>query len=146
MLNDLRVQYSILDKHLSKPGQDFIGLKNRPTIADIAVYPFADDPTMARMGLDKNDFPALKEWSMRFSQLPGVMKAYAEMDSREEDVIEDWYFNRDLGVIHIRKYTWAWYIPVLSLSSPLLSLFHLLELDDRHPTYKTDIYLPYFSQ
>ncbi|KKP00670.1 membrane dipeptidase [Trichoderma harzianum] len=50
MLADLRVQYGILDKHLSQPGQTFIGLKDRPTIADIAIYPFADDPTMARMG------------------------------------------------------------------------------------------------
>ncbi|KAM6483889.1 membrane dipeptidase-domain-containing protein [Trichoderma sp. SZMC 28011] len=71
MLNDLRVQYGILDKHLSQPGQAFIGLKDRPTIADIAIYPFADDPTMARMGLNKDDFPALKEWSERFSQIPG---------------------------------------------------------------------------
>ncbi|KAK0758271.1 hypothetical protein N5P37_009573 [Trichoderma harzianum] len=71
MLADLRVQYGILDKHLSQPGQTFIGLKGRPTIADIAIYPFADDPTMARMGLSKDDFPALKEWSERFSQIPG---------------------------------------------------------------------------
>ncbi|QYS99532.1 hypothetical protein H0G86_006658 [Trichoderma simmonsii] len=87
MLADLRVQYGILDKHLSQPGQTFIGLKDRPTIADIAIYPFADDPTMTRMGLDKNDFPALKDWSERFSQIPGVMKAYMEMDSRKEDAI-----------------------------------------------------------
>jgi glutathione S-transferase len=87
MLNDLKVQYGILDQHLSQPGQDFIGLKARPTIADIAIYPFADDPTMARMGLDKKDFPALKAWSERFSQLPGVAKAYAEMNSRKEIII-----------------------------------------------------------
>ncbi|KAF3074448.1 Dipeptidase 1 [Trichoderma lentiforme] len=85
MLADLRVQYGILDKHLSQPGQTFIGLKDRPTIADIAIYPFADDPTMARMGISKDDFPALREWSEKFSQIPGVMKAYMEMDSRKED-------------------------------------------------------------
>ncbi|KAH0490124.1 hypothetical protein TgHK011_001607 [Trichoderma gracile] len=71
------------------PGQDFIGLKDRPTIADIAIYPFADDPTMARMGIDKNDFPALKAWSERFAEIPGVKKAYDEMDSRKEAVIEE---------------------------------------------------------
>lgn len=87
MLNDLRVQYGILDKHLSQPGQQWIGLKDRPTIADISVYPFADDPTMARMGLDKNDYPALKAWSDKFARIPGVVKAYAEMDSRKEAVI-----------------------------------------------------------
>ncbi|KAK1243196.1 hypothetical protein MKX07_003824 [Trichoderma sp. CBMAI-0711] len=84
MLNDLRVQYGIIEKHLSQPGQEFIGLKDRPTIADIAIYPFADDPTMARMGIDKNDFPALKAWSERFAEIPGVKKAYDEMDSRKE--------------------------------------------------------------
>ncbi|KAL7942004.1 membrane dipeptidase domain-containing protein [Trichoderma barbatum] len=96
MLNDLRVQYGILDMHLTKPGQDFIGLENRPTIADIAIYPFADDPTMARMGLDKNDFPALKAWSERFSQLPGVKKAYAEMDGHNDFpfMIRGWYTGR----------------------------------------------------
>lgn len=87
MLSDLKVQYGILDKHLSRPGQEFIGLKTRPTIADIAIYPFADDYTMARMGLDKSEFPALKVWSERFSHLPGVAKAYAEMDSRKEIAI-----------------------------------------------------------
>lgn len=84
MLNDLKVQYKILNSHLSEPGQQWIGLKDRPTIADISIYPFADDPTMARMGLDKKDFPALKAWSDKFARIPGVAKAYAEMDSRKE--------------------------------------------------------------
>ncbi|KAL5403314.1 hypothetical protein PMIN06_007944 [Paraphaeosphaeria minitans] len=84
MLKDLKVQYAILDRHLSQNGQQWVGLANRPTIADIAVYPFADDPTMARMGIDKNEFPALKAWSDRFASIPGVAKAYAEMDSRKD--------------------------------------------------------------
>ncbi|KOS22914.1 Glutathione-S-transferase [Escovopsis weberi] len=89
MLADLRVQYGILDKHLSQPGQQFIGLKDRPTIADISIYPFADDPTMKRMGIDKADYPALEAWGARFAALPGVRKAYDEMDSRQELVIGD---------------------------------------------------------
>ena len=84
MLNDLKVQYGILDRHLSQPDQQWIGLKDRPTIADVSIYPFADDPTMARMGLDKNDFPALRAWSDRFAQIPGVAKIYAELGSRKE--------------------------------------------------------------
>ncbi|KAF2092847.1 glutathione S-transferase [Rhizodiscina lignyota] len=87
MLNDLKVQYGILERHLSKPGQQWIGLKDRPTIADIAIYPFSDDPTMERMGLDKNDYPSLKAWTDRFSKIHGVAKAYAELDSRQEDDI-----------------------------------------------------------
>ncbi|KAJ4342313.1 hypothetical protein N0V95_006988 [Ascochyta clinopodiicola] len=84
MLKDLRAQYAILEERLSQPGQQWLGLADRPTIADIAVYPFADDPTMARMGIDKNDFPMLKAWSNRFAGIPGVAKAYAEMGSRKE--------------------------------------------------------------
>lgn len=87
MLNDLRVQYGMINNHLSKPGQKWIGLQDRPTIADIAIYPFADDSTMARMGIEKSDFPALKAWSDSFAELPGVAKAYAELDSRKELVI-----------------------------------------------------------
>ena len=84
MWKDLMVQYGIINAHLSKPGQTWIGLPDRPTIADIAIYPFADDPTMERIGIDKNEFPALKAWSERFAELPGVAKAYAEMDSQQE--------------------------------------------------------------
>nr|QSQ85915.1 glutathione s transferase [Preussia typharum] len=87
MYNDLRVQYGILDRHLSQPGQEWLGLADRPTIADIAVYGFADDATMERMGIDKRDFPALKAWSDKFAKIPGVAKAYAEMDSRKEVAI-----------------------------------------------------------
>lgn len=83
LYNDLRVQYGILDKHLSQPGQKWVGLKDRPTIADLAIYPFADDPTMARMGIDKHDFPSLKKWSDDLARVPGVAKAYAELDSRK---------------------------------------------------------------
>jgi glutathione S-transferase len=87
MLNDLRVQYGILEKRLSQPGQQWLGLPDRPTIADIAVYPFADDSTMERMGIDQNSFPALKAWSDKFANIPGVAKAYAEMGSRSETFI-----------------------------------------------------------
>lgn len=87
MYKDLVVQFGIMNDRLSKPGQNWIGLPDRPTIADISIYPFVDDPTAVRMGIDKNDFPALKAWSERVAELPGVAKAYAELDSRKELVI-----------------------------------------------------------
>ncbi|OAQ61130.1 hypothetical protein VFPPC_13216 [Pochonia chlamydosporia 170] len=87
MYKDLVVQFGIMNDRLSKPGQNWIGLPDRPTIADISIYPFVDDPTTARMGIDKNDFPALKAWSERIAELPGVAKAYAELNSRKELVI-----------------------------------------------------------
>ncbi len=81
MLNDLRVQYGILNTRLSKPGQKWLALKDRPAIADISVYPFADNPTIARMGLSLDDWPALKDWAERMAQLDGVRKAYADMNA-----------------------------------------------------------------
>ncbi len=81
MLGDLKGQYSLLHARLSEPGQGWLALKDRPTIADIAVYPFADKPTIQRMGLDLEDFPALKNWAERMSELVGVTKAYSDMDS-----------------------------------------------------------------
>lgn len=84
MLNDLKVQYGILNNRLSELGQQWLGLPDRPTIADIAVFPFVDDTTMGRMGIDKNLYPALKAWSDKFANLPGVAKAYAEMNTRKE--------------------------------------------------------------
>ncbi len=81
MLNDLRIQYGILNTRLSKPGQQWLALKDRPTIADISVYPFADPPTIARMCLSLDDWPALRDWAERMAQLDGVRKAYAQMDA-----------------------------------------------------------------
>lgn len=81
MLGDLKVQYSLLNTRLSEPGQAWLALKDRPTIADIAVYPFADTPTIERMGLNLKDWPALKNWSERMSELEAVAKAYSDMDS-----------------------------------------------------------------
>jgi glutathione S-transferase len=82
--DDLKAQYSILNSRLSEPGRRWLALKDRPTIADIANYPFADKPTSARMGLDLEEWPALKEWAERVAELEDVKRAYEEMDSRKQ--------------------------------------------------------------
>ncbi|KAF7596691.1 hypothetical protein BBP40_000614 [Aspergillus hancockii] len=81
MLNDLHVQYGLLNSRLSQPGQAWLGAKDRPTIADIAVYPFADVDTTARIGLDMKQWPALVDWRNRMAELKGVVKAYEEKDT-----------------------------------------------------------------
>ncbi|OJJ45947.1 hypothetical protein ASPZODRAFT_68717 [Penicilliopsis zonata CBS 506.65] len=81
LFNDLRVQYGIINARLSEPGQHWLGAKDRPTIADIATYPFADVETTARIGMPMEQWPALVAWRDRMATLPGVVKPYAEKDS-----------------------------------------------------------------
>lgn len=83
MLFDLKRQYGMLNQRLSQPGQKWLGLPDRPTIADLSVYPFADKTTIDRMELDVTQWPALKDWRERMAELPYVAKAYNEMNSRE---------------------------------------------------------------
>lgn len=83
MLSDLKRQYGILNQRLSAPGQKWLGVPDRPSIADLSVYPFADKTTLDRMELDVAQWPALKDWRERVAKLPYVEKAYSEMNSRE---------------------------------------------------------------
>lgn len=83
MMTDLKRQYGILNQRLSQPGQKWLGLADRPSIADLSVYPFADKTTLDRMELDVAQWPALQDWSARVGKLPYVAKAYNEMNTRE---------------------------------------------------------------
>lgn len=87
MMADLQKQYGILNQRLSEPGQKWIALKDRPTIADISILPFTDWNTFGRMGVDIETWPALADWYRRMMQLPYVKKAYDERDSRKEKAI-----------------------------------------------------------
>lgn len=82
MMTDLRKQYSILNQRLSEPGQSWIALKDRPTIADISILPFTDHNTLARMQVNIQEWPALAGWYKRMMELPYVKKAYDELESR----------------------------------------------------------------
>ncbi|KAK0638014.1 Glutathione S-transferase gliG [Lasiodiplodia hormozganensis] len=82
MMTDLRKQYSILNQRLSEPGQNWIALKDRPTIADISILPFTDHNTLGRMQVDIQEWPALAGWYKRMMELPYVKKAYDELESR----------------------------------------------------------------
>lgn len=81
MFNDLRVQYGILNARLSDPGQAWLGAKDRPTIADIAVYPFTDVYTTTRIEMDMEQWPALVDWRDRIAKQEEVAKPYAEIDT-----------------------------------------------------------------
>lgn len=82
MMTDLKKQYSILNQRLEQPGQQWLGLKDRPSIADLCVYPFADKTTLARMQLEISQWPALQDWQARMAELSYVREAYNEMGRR----------------------------------------------------------------
>jgi glutathione S-transferase len=89
MYSDLKRQYGILNQRLDQPGQEWIGLPDRPSVADISIYPFADQTTLARMELDVAQWPALQRWQQKMSELEYVKKAYGEMGSRSICEIEN---------------------------------------------------------
>jgi glutathione S-transferase len=72
----IRQQYDILEARLSEPGQEYIALPDRPTIADIANLPFANEKIAATADYDFNDWPRLKAWSERMLVRPAVQRAY----------------------------------------------------------------------
>ncbi|KAB8070359.1 glutathione S-transferase [Aspergillus leporis] len=72
----IRQQYDILEARLSEPGQEYIALPDRPTIADIANLPFANEKIAATADYDFNDWPRLKAWSERMLGRPAVQRAY----------------------------------------------------------------------
>ncbi|OCL02661.1 glutathione S-transferase, partial [Glonium stellatum] len=71
----IRNEYAILDWRLSEPDQEYIALPARPTIADIAILPLANEKVAATAEICFDDYPALKRWSERMAKLPYVAKA-----------------------------------------------------------------------
>ncbi|RDW70935.1 hypothetical protein BP6252_07498 [Coleophoma cylindrospora] len=73
--SNIQVQYDILEKRLSQPKQQYLALPDRPSIADIATLPFADEPCAALFGLDLANWPHILDWSKRMNSRPAVVKA-----------------------------------------------------------------------
>ena len=65
-------QWNILEKRLSLPGQQFIALKDRPSIADISYFPFAMPWMFKFFGVDIKDWPHIAAWAERMSARPAV--------------------------------------------------------------------------
>ncbi|KAE9961554.1 hypothetical protein EG328_002563 [Venturia inaequalis] len=79
--HEMKVRFSLLNDRLSQPGQDFVALKDRPTVADIINYPFTDDETSNRLNLPLRDWPALQRWSARMRQLEPVRRMYDRLET-----------------------------------------------------------------
>lgn len=67
-------QWDILEKRLSLPAQDYIALKDRPTLADLSYFPFAMPWMFGFLGVDIKDWPHIDAWSQRMLARPAVEK------------------------------------------------------------------------
>ncbi|KAL6787268.1 hypothetical protein J3E68DRAFT_432282 [Trichoderma sp. SZMC 28012] len=75
LLKYIRTEYNFLETRLKEPGQIFVALPDRVTIADFAILPLANEAIAKSAELDFNEWPHLKAWSERVSALPAVAKA-----------------------------------------------------------------------
>lgn len=71
-------QWDILEKRLAVDGQDYIALKDRPSLADLSFFPFAMPWMFQFLGVDIKDWPSIERWSQRMLARPAV-KAAMEM-------------------------------------------------------------------
>lgn len=58
-------QWDILEKRLSLPGQQYIALQDRPTLADLSYFPFAMPWMFKFLGVDIRNWPAIERWSRK---------------------------------------------------------------------------------
>ncbi|KIX09592.1 uncharacterized protein Z518_00672 [Rhinocladiella mackenziei CBS 650.93] len=65
-------QWDILEQRLSKPGQLFIALSDRPTIADVSYFPYAMPWMFKFLDVDLEKYPKIKAWGERMMERPAV--------------------------------------------------------------------------
>ena len=58
-------QWDILEARLSLPNQNYIALKDRPTLADLSYFPFAMPWMFKFLGVDIKSWPAIENWSKK---------------------------------------------------------------------------------
>ncbi|KAJ5488071.1 hypothetical protein LT330_008433 [Penicillium expansum] len=71
----IRTEYDFLESRLSEPGQLYIAISDRPTIADFAILPLANEKIAASAELDFNEWPKLMAWSEQMSSFKPVARA-----------------------------------------------------------------------
>ncbi|KAI2758343.1 hypothetical protein DTO006G1_6859 [Penicillium roqueforti] len=75
LLKYICTEYQFLETRLNEPGQHYIALPDRPTIADFAILPLANETIATSAKLDFGQWPKLKEWSEKMIELPPVKEA-----------------------------------------------------------------------
>jgi glutathione S-transferase len=71
--NTLR-QWDILEKRLKETDQQYIALKDRPTLADLSYFPFAMPWMFTFLGVDIKDWPLIQAWGERMLSRPAVAR------------------------------------------------------------------------
>lgn len=67
-------QWDIMEHRLSEPGQEYVALKDRPTLADLSYFPFAMPWMFGFLGVDIKDWPHIDAWSQRMLARKAVKK------------------------------------------------------------------------
>ncbi|KAK4184510.1 glutathione S-transferase, protein [Podospora australis] len=70
-------QWEILEKRLALSGQQYIALKDRPTIADLSYYPFAMPWMFKFLDHDMKQYPHICRWAELMMQRPAVQRVMA---------------------------------------------------------------------
>ncbi|KAJ2902517.1 Glutathione S-transferase tcpG [Zalerion maritima] len=89
--DSVRREYDVLERRLGEPGQGFVALPDRPTIADFAIQPLANAAVAASAGIDFAQWPRLGAWSRRVADLPYVKRAVhrnSRLGMSEEELVE----------------------------------------------------------
>jgi glutathione S-transferase len=81
ILAAIKKQYTILDGRLGLPGQKFVALPDRATIADFATLPFANEKVASVADIDLSEYPRLKDWSERMFAIQGIVRAYERVQT-----------------------------------------------------------------
>ncbi|KAJ5500817.1 Glutathione S-transferase/chloride channel C-terminal [Penicillium expansum] len=71
----IRTEYDFLESRLSEPGQLYFANSDRPTIADFAILPLANEKIAASAELDFDEWPKLMAWSEQMSSFKPVARA-----------------------------------------------------------------------
>ncbi|KID73839.1 Glutathione S-transferase tcpG [Metarhizium brunneum] len=74
----IKREYDILEKRLSEPGQKWVALADRPTLADFAIQPLANPRVAKNAKIDFDNWPKTKAWSEAVDKLPYIEKAMFE--------------------------------------------------------------------
>ncbi|KAG6066169.1 hypothetical protein E4U32_006432 [Claviceps aff. humidiphila group G2b] len=73
--NAIRREYDILEKRLGEPGQRWIALADRPTVADFAIQPLANPRVARNAAIDFEAWPRTKAWSEAVDRLAYIERA-----------------------------------------------------------------------
>jgi glutathione S-transferase len=65
-------QWDILEARLALPNQEYIALKDRPTLADLSYFPFAMPWIFRFLGVDIEKWPAIKQWGEKMLKREAV--------------------------------------------------------------------------